>query len=492
MRRLLILGLIISACDSNNGNNNTNGGDGGEDLSGTAEDGGGDMSGAIMCGLVGDACVGNAACCSNNCDPTTHICLNAVCKATGDTCAAATDCCTLTCNAGKCGGACIADNATCVNSGDCCSQKCVGGMCQPLCAQLGIPCTCTTSGNPCVAGGDAGLGNCCSGQCKNGTCAINASYCTQVGDICAKGADCCTGVCTIPTGSTVGTCATLNSPVSCSVDGTLCPGCGSCCSRLCAPYAASGVNICQPASGCHVYGDLCRKNSDCCGGELPDAGLPGAGLVKCTMIPGAGGIGYCDHPTGGGGGGNACDPEGNVCHFQNYACSNSSDRNDCCACISSKTCCQLDKTGIPRCNAINPADGGTCVMAGGNCSFAGDCCGGLPCVPDSTGQLKCGVGTDGGSCVPEGGPCTTTGDCCAGVTCIIPPGALSGTCTKVNTPPPDGGTPGTDMAGAPICSEIGQACDTYACCAGLICQNATTGASCGNTGPGCICTVIVK
>ena len=169
-----------------------------------------------------------------------------------------------------------------------------------------------------------------------------------------------------------------------------------------------------------------------------------------------------------------------MCHKLNYACSNSSDRNDCCDCIAGKECCQLDKTGIPRCNAINPADGGMCVPLGGNCTFSGECCGGAPCVPDATGQLKCGVGADGGSCVPKGGPCTSTGDCCPGVTCIIPPGQLTGTCDVVT--PPDAG----------VCSEIGQSCETVSCCSGLVCQNSSTGADCGAMGPGCVCTVVVK
>jgi hypothetical protein len=502
MRLLVVLGLFVSACSSCNSNNtNNNGmdlsanviGDGGnEDLSG-------DLAVIIMCKNNSDACTVNGDCCSNSCDPTMHICVAGMCKNTGDTCGVASECCSLTCLNSKCGGACVADNTACVADGDCCSKKCLNNMCEPICQQLGLACTCASSGNPCTANGDSGIaGNCCSGQCKNGTCSLASSYCTQVGDICFKASECCTGVCNIPTGGTAGLCAALNSPVSCEVDGTLCNGCGGCCSRLCAPFAASGVSICQPASGCHVYGDLCHKDSDCCGGEAPDAGLPGAGLVSCTLIPGAGGIGFCDHPKGSGGGGNACDPEGDVCHKLNYACSNSSDRNDCCACIAGKECCQLDPLGIPRCNAINPGDGGVCVPQGGNCSFSGDCCGGLPCVPDSTGQLKCGAGIpDGGICVSEGGVCTTTADCCAGVTCIIAAGQLTGTCTVLNPPPPDLANYNPDagpidLATPPICSEIGQACDTYACCTGLICQNATTGADCGTTGAGCICTVVVK
>jgi hypothetical protein len=479
--------FLVAGCHSNNGKGNGN--DDLGDLSVAVGDGGDqDLSGAILCGLVGEACAGNSACCSNSCDLTTNICISSTtsCKSAGDTCVVPTDCCNLTCNGGVCAqaGSCIADNAACGTSviGTCCSGTCgAGNTCTPLNN------SCKTAGNPCGISGDAGgNGDCCSGSCKSGVCELAASYCTQVGDICYRAADCCTGVCNIAAGATAGICAQLNSPVSCAIDGTICAGCGSCCSRLCAPFAASGVNICQPASGCHVYGDLCRKDSDCCGGEPTSTNLPGAQLVKCTLIAGTNGIGYCDHPKGSGGGGNACDPEGDVCHFQNYACSNSSDRNDCCACTAGKDCCKLDSLGIPRCNSINPNDGGTCVAAGGDCTFNGECCNSLPCVPNSAGQLTCGVGGgDGGICVPQGGVCTTTGDCCAGQTCVVPPGALAGTCSTVATPPTDAGTP------PPVCAEIGQSCATTACCLGLNCTG-SMGASCGDTGAGCICTTIIK
>ena len=36
------------------------------------------------------------------------------------------------------------------------------------------------------------------------------------------------------------------------------PRCGGgCCSRACAPWGPTGALVCQPASGCHVNGDLC-------------------------------------------------------------------------------------------------------------------------------------------------------------------------------------------------------------------------------------------
>jgi hypothetical protein len=485
---LAMIALLGSACSKNKPK-----GPGKNDLSvSSVSDGGLDSS--ASCEIINSPCVGNGDCCSGSCDLTAHICIatsGGNCGAPGATCTVPTDCCNLDCVSGKCGavGSCISDNQPCGANvtGVCCSGTCgANGTCTPLNTN------CLTAGNACtpMPGVDGGAGSCCSGLCRNNVCAIGASYCTQTGDVCYRASDCCTGVCTIPTGATAGTCAALNTPVSCAIDGTICNGCGTCCSRLCAPFAASGVNICQPASGCHVYGDLCKKDSDCCGGEDCSTGLPGAGTVVCTMISGAGGLGYCDHPNASTcpGSHNSCDPEGNVCHFKNYACSNSSDRNDCCACINSKGCCVLDNLGIPRCNAIKGNDGGSCIPMGGACTFSGECCNGVPCLPDNTGTLKCA----NQACVPSGGVCTTTGDCCNGFTCLVSPGSLSGVCGTVYTGGTgDGGAPTTDMAQPPtMCAQIGQSCASNTCCAGLTCTNAN-GPCAGGTGAGCTCSVYV-
>src|SRR4051812_15819896 len=129
MRAIVLLGLLLGACDSDNAGK-------GNDLSGTADGDGGemDLSGAITCGLVGEACAGSSACCSNNCDANTHICLSstAMCKSPGDSCSQPTDCCGLICNSGTCGGACTGDNAACTDSTACCSGQCVAGACKPL------------------------------------------------------------------------------------------------------------------------------------------------------------------------------------------------------------------------------------------------------------------------------------------------------------------------------------------------------------------------
>ncbi|MEI9940973.1 MAG: hypothetical protein WDO69_27465 [Pseudomonadota bacterium] len=205
-------------------------------------------------------------------------------------------------------------------------------------------------------------------------------------------------------------------PAYCTkVDGMLCNGCGDCCSRLCAP-GPSGVSICQPASGCHVTGDLCKENSDCCGGDAT-SGLPGAGNGRCEVDAGAK-VGICTNPVNGGK--NACNPEGNVCHYladQGYACNSSSARSDCCGPETPKSLmCKLDGLGVPRCLGV-----GDCHAGGDVCASAADCCNNVPCVPDDQGALRC---LASGPCVPSSGSCTINGqicsqdgDCCNDIPC---------------------------------------------------------------------------
>ena len=261
-----------------------------------------------------------------------------------------------------------------------------------------------------------------------------------------------------------------------------------------APTVREDPRFCQPASGCRVEGNLCHRNEDCCGGDVT-SGLPGAGLIRCVPDPVYGNrIGSCGGPKASNCPNNeptcknSCNPEGNVCHWTNtLVCggNTTSQRNDCCECISGKTCCQLDPTGIPRCRSDNRA----CVPVGGFCAFSGDCCNQLPCVPDpATGQLKCGA-----ACVPLGGICTTNHDCCTGMLCHVTPGSLAGVCTIPTTPPgnpdggipiqPDGGvTPPDDGGVAPppdtapplVCAMFGQSCSVdLPCCVGAECVNGT-------------------
>jgi hypothetical protein len=342
--------------------------------------------------------------------------------------------------------------------------------------------TCKTAGNSCALDTD-----CCSGDCgANGTCTLGGSYCIQPGDLCARDNDCCTGSCTIAAGAKVGTCDEPPAgPAFCTgVDGVVCNDCGDCCSRLCAPFGPTGVKICQPANGCHVTGDLCRRNQDCCGGT-DDETLPGYGNVVCDVEEGAD-VGLCRNPSNGPGPGGACNPQGNVCHYQGYSCDISSTRADCCGGLGDKGgVCQLDPLGIPRCNGL----GNACRAAGDTCASTDDCCNSVPCVPDMDGVLRCGAGV----CQMSGMSCTINADCCPGSVCLTPPGSTVGTCGGDDPPSGGGtgGTGGTTSGGAggttsggtggstggsggttTKCSEYGQICKTGGdCCNAVPCTS---------------------
>jgi hypothetical protein len=230
------------------------------------------------------------------------------------------------------------------------------------------------------------------------------------------------------------------------------------------------VKVCQPAEGCHIDGDLCAKDSDCCGAA--GSGLPGDGNVICE-IPAGFSVGICRNPTG-------CNPEGNVCHYKNYACAISSARNDCCGAPGNSGACQLDKLGVPRCHAL-----GACVPQGSTCAFDVDCCSGGHCVPDSSGHLVCQT-----ACGPTGGACTVDADCCAGLHCHVAMGSTSGTCGAPPPPPTgyDAGPPPAPDAGS--CSLYGQSCmQSSDCCNGVTCIS--TGGQLCSGAQGCYCAILL-
>jgi hypothetical protein len=373
-------------------------------------------------------------------------------------------------------GGCASDHAVCAVNNDCCSGNCSSGACEPLNTM------CKTAGNACTSNGD-----CCSKLCRDGACFLGSSFCTQTGDVCANAADCCGGTCNIAPSAVLGTCGappTGSTYCNGGVDGTVCDGCNDCCSRLCAPYGPSGVKVCQPASGCHVNGDVCRKDGDCCGAA--GTGLPGDGNVTCEIAAGQA-VGICRNPMG-------CNPQGDVCHYKDYACSNSSARNDCCGAPGNSGACQLDALGVPRCSGL----GGTCRNPGETCSSAADCCNRVPCVADASGVLGCVTPGDAGpTCAPQGGACTINGDCCVGTMCNRPLGSISGTCGPYTPPPSDAGIPADDAGGSSgsydggtTCALYGQSCRFSSdCCGGVPC---TGPAGICNGQDGCICVTPIR
>jgi hypothetical protein len=411
------------------------------------------------CGRFQEICESDEQCCSNVCDMATLTCASPVgtCRVAGESCQGSTDCCTLRCEGGMCSDEiCISDGQACADNAECCGGSCVDTTCVALNPD------CLTAGNDCTAGGD-----CCSQLCgDDAKCTLGASFCIQPGDVCIRNEDCCTGECSKSADVLVGVCTLppTGSTFCDGVDGVVCETCGDCCSRLCAPYAPTGVTVCQPISGCHSTGDLCRTNEDCCGGLVPTDPadrLPGWGNGECQLEEGHL-IGICRNPVNGAENPQgACSPQGNVCHLQEYACPISSARANCCGGLgddnNTQGICREDALGVPRCDGLD-----MCRMLGESCSTSADCCPDTsveppiipPCVPDAMGVLRCGPPV----CVPTNGACSINGDCCPGGTCYRPAGSLVGTCEPTTGEGGAGGMPST-------CSTYGQQCaNTSDCC----------------------------
>jgi hypothetical protein len=324
---------------------------------------------------------------------------------------------------------------------------------------------------------------------------LGSSFCIQPGDVCARDLDCCGGFCSKASGATQGVCMDVGTSGTgqCTHDGVLCNGCGSCCSRNCGPWAATGVDVCQPGLGCKIINSLCTSDTECCGSAT--------GQVHCS--PTTGGvvsIGVCSTNTGN-------QVPGGICRLTGGANACSNAQSDCTCAISPKVaCCHYDTLGLPRCVGSGTcSDGSTGVFVGSDpkccrapgqtCNTASECCGLRPCVPDSTGTLRCYTnttpdggttgGNDGGTtggndggiiCVPSGGGCTATGDCCTGMTCNFDGETYN--CGPPSTPPGDGG----------LCAFYGQGCnDSTPCCNGVQCTYSPTNSACPAGQSGCTC-----
>lgn len=404
---------------------------------------GGNPDGTIGDAPVTDAPSSDGGGCLINCGD------GGTCTNLGNACKVSSDCCSSNCFLGACQPpTCTSDNDACTTNSECCSGTCgTNGKCTPLNN------TCSTLGNACTKNGD-----CCSQFCENKICS-QPSYCGQNGDICLTGADCCGGICTVQNGNLFGTCGQPKSTgAQCSqIDGVVCgstqnspdagfleggiPTCGgACCSRDCAPWGPTQVLICQPASGCHPVGDLCTKDSDCCGGQGQNP------TETCNKANANDPVGVCSNPTG-------CKPNGDICRLQANQC-NATD-NCCSGNVQQYDTCKQDSLGVPRCSYAGDA-GCIPVDAGTQCASSADCCNLNPCVPDGDGGFTCYPQT----CVPVSGVCTTDSDCCPGHHCYIPGGQTSGTCQP---PVDDAGTDGG-------CAFYGQSCTTASdCCNNVPC-----------------------
>src|SRR5262249_28784841 len=160
----------------------------------------------------------------------------------------------------------------------CCSGVCsTGGVCEPAVICKGPSVSCTTNSE------------CCTNSCVQGACA--AQLCKSTGMTCAANNDCCSTICNatthvcdaVPAGTSGSTCKTLGEACTSTAA-------GACCSTNCQG------GVCVRAFACQANGDICSKNSDCCGNA-------------CGSVDG--GVGRCVFVAGGGAGG--CLQDGNPC-----------------------------------------------------------------------------------------------------------------------------------------------------------------------------------
>ena len=296
------------------------------------------------------------------------------CTAAGNACSASAQCCSGSCVSNQCAPAiCKTDTPAqaCTSNAECCSGKCGATGTGPTCVALGGGGGCRVAGNTCTVNGD-----CCSGQCNGGTC-VNASFCQQTGDVCSADFQCCGGNCVKQGADALGRCQQVgNAP--CSPAGTVCTGQGcdnKCCSLSCGPYGTSGVNVCQPPSGCKPQDELCATSGDCCGGPGQLTGQAANGTpnppLQC-VVPAGETLGTCQ--------GTQCLRPGAVCKAPTGACGGTS--NNCCesllpdggltpngTCNSNpELCCSRDALGIPRCRGVNFLCTDAGVPAGSTCT----------------------------------------------------------------------------------------------------------------------------
>jgi hypothetical protein len=306
----------------------------------------------------------------------------------------------------------------------------------------------------------------------------------------------------------------------CTQAGNPCSGGSNCCSRTCFD-PGSGATVCLPAGGCHLTGTNCANDNECCGG-----GANPNGSVQCSS-------GRCDN-------GQSCNGVGNICGAPVLRDGGSINASQNC-CNGMKDVCKLDSSGIPRC--FGGASGscpkgytgqaGCCIASGATCQFKDQCCNGQLCLPDDAGVSHCGSNV----CTGTGSACTTNASCCnnscvagfcrvatvdAGVsdagtlctpnnqTCQFSGQCCSnicqnGMCTVPNACQPQGtqctasadccsglscgvGASGTGTCQVSACLSPGQTCaaGSNSCCAGLECDDLTTGVLCGSSGK-CAC-----
>lgn len=270
---------------------------------------------------------------------------------------------------------CAMHGEPCTNA-ECCSGSCVQGLCATLdkdaCASVGSPCTQPIE--------------CCSGFCDNETCAPSPGWplCRVEGERCRSNMECCSGACANATDSEPSQPIPLAhcQPVDgCKPVGELCQYSVECCSGGgCIADAFSGVKRCE--LGCLAPGLPCQVDQECCSQQCdPSNRLCSKGTTPAFLEPGE-----------------ICGAMGLMCKFPNPAGA------------GLEADCFETKEGVNRCRSFVPARvfeqvGTLCETGSECCDPSSTSCAWL-CLPGSNGPA-CAQG-----CVVEGGACRAAADCC--------------------------------------------------------------------------------
>ncbi len=238
------------------------------------------------CRPLGVACTADAPCCAGlECDALTGTCGGVKCKLADERCSDNAECCTKICNRNPNGEGfcakqvCLEAGFDCVAGDTCCEGLlCDGGKCRvPGC---GIP-----NGAPCNPQGDPEdpKERCCEGSCEPLALASPTTSSDDILGVCIK--DGC-----FPQDS------------ACDPDGSV-----PCCAGT---NCVKGVNRC--GTNCVGTGGYCVRESDCCGGQIPEGPTGTLKSLRCDQTSNTCTTctnGYCDknedccdgltcHPTG--------------------------------------------------------------------------------------------------------------------------------------------------------------------------------------------------
>ena len=232
--------------------------------------------------------------------------------------------------------------------------------------------------------------------------------------------DCCGGFCSKATGATEGVCMDVatTGTGNCTHDGVLCNGCGSCCSKNCGPWALTGVQrlparprLQDPEQPLHHRQRVLRRGyRQSSTARRPAAGTSASASARRTRATRcrAGSASSPAAPTP------APTPRATArARSRPRRSAAPTTRSACRAASARAACADGGTTGI-----FSGTDPKCCRQPGQTCNTAAECCGLSPCVPDSTGTLRCLTTTpnDGGIvCVRQRRGCTATGDCCTGL-----------------------------------------------------------------------------